>query len=87
MWIFALIVGGTFWGIALFAWFAWGLYRLHIRGPEAPLGKAGWQALFWPPVIVTACLILAKAELAEKTLAVLPIATPPQAVENTALYN
>jgi hypothetical protein len=60
---FALVVCGSFFGTGLLLWFAWGIYRLHIRGPDAHLGKACWQALFWPPAIVCVCLIAAKAEL------------------------
>ena len=72
---FALVVCGSFFGTGLFVWFAWGAYRMHIRGPDAPLGKACWQALFWPPAIVMVCIIAARAEIAAQ----LPV--PTQAVE------
>ena len=75
MMIFALTVGGSFFGTGLLVWFAWGLYRLEKRGPDAPLGKACWQALFWPPAIICCCLIAAKAELTGQQLALLPAET------------
>lgn len=84
--IFALTVGGSFFGVGLFAWFAWGLYRLEKRGPDAPLGKACWQALFWPPAIVCACLLIAKAALVEQRAALPANETAAPASAEQGLY-
>ena len=72
--IFTLVVGAGFVACMLAVWFCWGIYRLEKRGPDAPLGKAGWAALFWPPAICCACLLLARAGLEGQRLVVLPIA-------------
>ena len=79
--VFALVVGGSFWGLILALWFCWGVYRLEQRGPDAPLGKQGWLALALPPLIATGCLIAAKVELEGQRLALLPVAVPAPTYE------
>ena len=60
--LFPAIVAGTFAGGSLLLWFSWGVWRLHKRGPAAPLGKDGWLALSLPLFFVLICALSVTAE-------------------------
>lgn len=49
---------GSFIGLTLFAFWAWGWYRVHMRGPDGEYGASGWAAIILPPCILLLLLTL-----------------------------